>query len=99
TQQDLYTFKIDHVLNQNHTLSLRGSYGRLDRDGDTINAVFAPFPDGTGRVWWAHASGFGFNFTSRLKPTLTNEFRIGLSRNIRLFSYTIDQPGTLAVTP
>jgi hypothetical protein len=99
TQQDLYTFKIDHVLNPNHTLSLRGSYGRLDRDGDTINSVFAPFPDGTARVRWEDQSGFGFNFTSRLKPTLTNEFRIGLSRNLRLFSYTIEQPGTLAVTP
>ena len=99
TYQDLYTFKIDHTFSSKHNLSLRGNYGRLDRDGDTINDNYAPFPGGTARVRTEDQSGFGFNFLSRLKPTLTNEFRIGLSRNIRLFSVTIDEPGTLAVTP
>ena len=95
--QDLFTFKIDHVLTQAHTMSLRGNYGRLDRIGDTVNANYAPFPGGTTRSRLEDQSGFGFNFLSRLKPTLTNEFRIGLSRNIRLFSVTIDQPAMLAV--
>ncbi|MBM3790668.1 MAG: hypothetical protein FJW35_10020, partial [Acidobacteria bacterium] len=99
TNQDLITFKVDHVLTTSHSLSLRANYGRLDRLGDTINANYAPFPGLTGRNRFEDQTGFGFNFLSRLKPTMTNEFRIGLSRNIRLFSVTIDQPGMLAISP
>ena len=99
TKQDLYTFKIDHLLSAKHSASLRGSYGLLDRFGDTINSSFAPFPNGITRSRLEDQSGFGFSLLSRLKPTMTNEFNIGLSRNIRVFSVTIDKPGTLAVTP
>ncbi len=97
--QDLMTIKLDQVLTQNHSLSFRGNYGRLDRIGDTINANYAPFPGGQTRSRLEDQSGFSVNVASRLRPTVTNEFRIGLSRNIRLFSTTIDVPGTLAITP
>ena len=97
--QDLFTYKFDHVLSSQHTLSLRASHGRLDRFGDTINSNYAPFPGGTSRDRLENQSGFSFNFISRLKPTVTNEFRIGLSRNIRFFSVTIDRADTLRISP
>jgi len=99
TYQDLVTFKIDHVLTKSHSLSLRGNYGRLDRDGDTINSNYAPFPGGTARIRYEDQSGFAFSVVSSLTPRVANEFHIGLSRNIRLFSVTIEDAGTLSVTP
>ncbi len=98
TYQDLVTFKIDHVLSKAHNLSLRGNVGRLDRIGDTINASFAPFPGGATRIRYEDQSGFAFGLVSSLTPRVAHEFHIGLSRNIRLFSVTIDEPGTLSIS-
>jgi hypothetical protein len=99
TYQDLITFKIDHVLTKEHSLSLRGNVGRLDRYGDTINANYAPFPGGTARIRYEDQSGFAFSVLSSLSPTISHEFHIGLSRNIRLFSVTIEEAGTLSIGP
>ncbi|HEY2934059.1 MAG TPA: TonB-dependent receptor [Acidobacteriota bacterium] len=99
TKNDLFTIKIDHLISDKHNLSARANYGRLDRFGDVINGSFTPFPGGLTRTRLEDQVGYSLNIISSLKPKVTNEVRIGLSRNIRLFSVTVDKPGTLAVSP
>jgi len=96
---DLFTLKIDHTVTQNHTLSFRANWGNVDAHGDTVNDTYKPFPASTYNPQRLEAqSGFSFSFISRLKPTLTNEFRIGLTRNKREFPQTISVPGTLTIS-
>ncbi len=85
---DLFTFKIDHTLGKNN-LSLRGNIGRVDRV-DTTNDRYAPYPGGYQRWRYEEQRGFAFNVLSPLKPTVTHEFHIGLSRNVRHFPSTVD---------
>src|SRR5207249_2306449 len=79
TLQDLYTFKIDHVVSSKHNLSLRGSYGRLDRIGDTINAVYAPYPGGVTRSRLEDQAGFEFRSTPLNQVLGANEISLNFS--------------------
>ena len=96
---DLYTLKIDHRLAVNHRLSLRMNWGRVDAYGDTVNGYYKPFPSSAYNPPRLEAqSGFSFSFISRLKPKLTNEFRIGMSRNRREFPDALGAPETLTIS-
>jgi hypothetical protein len=92
---DLVTFKIDHTLGKN-SLSLRGNVGRLNRV-DTTNDRYAPYPGGYQRWRSEDQLGFAFNVITPLKPNITHEFHIGLSRNVREFPSTVD-PETLGIS-
>jgi hypothetical protein len=92
---DLITFKIDQTLGK-HSLSLRGNIGRVNRI-DTTNDRYAPYPGGYARWRYEQQRGFSFNVLSPLKPALTHEFHIGISRNVRSFPSTID-PGDLNIS-
>jgi hypothetical protein len=92
---DLVTFKIDQSIGK-HSLSLRGNVGRVDRI-DTTNDRYAPYPGGYSRWRYEKQRGFAFNVLSSVKPNLTHEFHIGLSRNIRSFPSTVE-PETLNIS-
>ncbi len=91
---DLVTLKLDHTLGK-HSLSLRGNFGRMDRV-DTTNLRYAPYPGGYSRWRYEDQRGLAFNAQSPLKPNLTHEVHIGLSRNVRQFQTNVD-PGNLGL--
>jgi hypothetical protein len=93
---DLYTYKFDYAFNK-HNLSFRGNYGRVDRI-DSTNDRYPPYPGGYARWRYENQMGYALNVTSSLKPTLTHEAHIGLSRNVREFPSTVDG-GTLNIGP
>ena len=92
---DLVTFKIDQTIGK-HNLSLRGNIGRVNRI-DTTNDRYAPYPGGYARWRYEKQRGFSFNVLSPLKPNVTHEFHIGLSRNVRSFPSTVEA-GTLNIS-
>ncbi|NLT65737.1 MAG: TonB-dependent receptor [Acidobacteria bacterium] len=70
--------KIDHNLNDSHRLS--GRYTYESNYGDAHYAMWPAENGGYGGSTTRYPQSFSVNLTSTLKPTLLNEFRMGLSR-------------------
>ncbi len=82
--------KVDHQLTNEHSLSGRLSHGEITRLSD-----FAPFPGLPGRAREEEQNGISLNWISTWSPTVTNEARVGLSRNTRRFTSSIQNPGEI----
>ncbi len=95
TYYDNYTIKIDHTLSNSHTLSFRTLWGKSDRFGDTANSYYQSFPDGYNPPRLERQISASLSLISRVKPTVTNDFRIGVNRNRREFPDTLKLPGVL----
>ena len=96
---DLYTLKIDHTVTERHTLTFRANWGSVDAYGDTVNGTYKPFPNSSYNPPRLESQrGFAFTLISRLRPTLTNELRIGLTRNMRVFPDTLGTPEVLTIS-
>ncbi len=96
TDSDLFTVKVDHQLNDRHSLSTRINWGGVDRTlGDVVNNAFQPFPGTEGRDRLENQLSGQLSVISTFSPTMTNEFRIGMSRNTREFSSTLTVPNVL----
>ena len=83
--------KVDHVIGTRHNLSVRYSHGQLTR----LNAL-EPFPGLGGQSREEAQRGVSINLISNLTSTVTNEFRFGLSRNVRQVTSVI-QPGNMLI--
>lgn len=83
-------FKVDHQLHSKHALSGRYSHGTITR-----LANLQPYPGLPGRERIERQRGVSLNLISTLNPTMNNEARLGLSRNLRVFSTNISRPGTI----
>ncbi len=88
--RESWVVKLDHQLNAKHSLSGRLSHGEITRLAD-----LAPFPGLPGRQRSEEQNGVSLNWISSWTPTVTNEARVGLSRNTRSFSSSIDTPGQI----
>lgn len=84
--------KIDHLLSDKHSLSGRYSYGEISR-----LANLSPFHGLAGRERDERQNGMSLNLISNLSATLTNEARVGLSRNLRRFGSALTRPGEIIV--
>ncbi|NLV29614.1 MAG: TonB-dependent receptor [Acidobacteria bacterium] len=86
------TVKIDHNLSQAHRLS-----GRYTYETDYGEAQFAAWPEANGGYGGAvtrKPQSFSVNLTSTLRPTLLNEFRMGLSRTSTKNAEALSNPAT-----
>jgi hypothetical protein len=72
------TFKIDHNINVAHRIS--GTYSYETNFGDDGERIWPEAFNGYGGVIERKPETFTMALTSTLKPTLLNEFRIGMSR-------------------
>ena len=95
TFYDNYTIKIDHTLSNRHTLSFRTLWGKSNRYGDTANSYYKPFPDGYNPPRLEAQISASFSLISRVQPTITNDFRLGVNRNHREFPDTLKNAGVL----
>ena len=83
------TFKIDHNINDAHRLSGVYSYEKSDgADGE------AWWPGGYGGVIIRKPQTFTASLVSTLRPTLLNEFRVGLSRSASMTYDPLLNPST-----
>ena len=95
---NLQTYKVDHLLNDKQTLSVRVNWGNVDRDkGDFVNNVFEPFPGIPNRARLEKQRSGSLNWIASLSPSVTNEFRIGISRNQRTFTSTENVAGAISI--
>jgi len=83
------TTKIDHNLGSMHRLS--GTYTYESNIGDDAGNL-RRIPDGYGGATDRKPMSFTFSATSTLRPTLLNEFRVGLSRTLTHSSNSLDNP-------
>ncbi len=91
-QRKAITIKIDHNLNTSHRIS-----GRYTYETDLGEAHYQMWPNENGGYGGALSrvpQSFSVNLTSTLKPTLLNEFRLGLSRTSTDSSDALDNPVT-----
>ncbi len=91
-----FTIKLDHNLNTNHRLSGTYSY-----ESDIADASESMWPDisGSGRTGFNGSQirkpqTFTASVTSTLRPTLLNEFRMGMSYNSSHNGMAFDDPRT-----
>ena len=86
------TVKLDHNLSSAHRLSGTYSYERSFSDGE--GEPTWPKPNGYGGAIDRKPQTFTGTLTSTLKPTLLNEFRMGLAYNYNRTIAPIDNPDT-----
>ena len=71
------TFKIDHNINEAHRVS--GTYSYETDNGEDTQSAW-PAPHGYGGIVIRKPQTFTSSLISTLRPTLLNEFRVGMSR-------------------
>ncbi len=87
-----WVIKIDQIINDRHSLNGRYSHGTVD----SLNNL-APFPGLPGRERAEEQNGVALGWISTWSPTTINDARIGLSRNTRLLSSSILNPGEIVL--
>ncbi len=88
---DNLSMKFDHHFNQNHRLNFSYTHER----GSSMNAFMAqPFPDSPGGDNMQRDHFYAMAFTSTLRPTLLNEFRVGILRPLLRFNAPWELAGT-----
>lgn len=95
---NIHTIKMDHLINQDHTFTGRFVWGYVDRDqGDFVNNVFAPYPGIPSRGRLEDQFSGGLTLISSFGSSITNEARLGVSRNRRQFTQTEKIPGAMSL--
>lgn len=84
--------KIDHLLSRKHSLSGRYSNGEITR-----LANLSPYPGLSARNREERQNGVGLSLISNFAATITNEARLGFSRNLRRFDSALQRPGEIIV--
>lgn len=75
--RDQYNIKIDYNLSDKHRIA----FSWTKEDSDALNGFLAqPFPDSPGGNSRGRDQLYTLNVTSTLRPTLLNEFRVGVFR-------------------
>jgi hypothetical protein len=87
---DQVAVRIDHRINDKHSLEVSGSYGDINFNGDYINSGEPAFPDSPYRTRNTVGRGFSGTLRSILASNLINEFRAGAQISTLTFGNTAD---------
>jgi hypothetical protein len=89
---DIFSGRLDHRLNQKHSLEATFSYGDVNFLGDYINEGEPVFPDAPYRTRNTLGRGLSTTLRSTLAPTIINEARIGAQLSTLTFANTATFP-------